>query len=112
MNAAARLANQGFLGRSWSIAIYWTKGQVSSTLLLLALLTTALGIVYVTNVTRSLNGNLHLALMEKNKSHVEWGRLLLEKSTWMKQARVQEVAEMKLNMVMPDAKSIKVITLK
>jgi cell division protein FtsL len=109
MNAAARLFNQGVLSRGWAVSVFFAKAQTSTMLLILMVLTSALSIVYVTNSTRSMNASLQQTYSEREKMHDQWGRLLLEKSTWMMQARVEQIAEDKLGMFMPDGKSIVVI---
>jgi cell division protein FtsL len=110
MNAAARLFNQGALSRGWAVTFMLERAQFSTLVLVLAILTSALSMVYVTNVTRGLNATLQQSLTERDHMHVQWGRLLLEKSTWMMQARIQQVAEDKLGMVVPDSKSVVIVT--
>jgi cell division protein FtsL len=39
----------------------------------------------------------------------EWGQLLLEQSAWSMQARIERVANVKLNMQLPTAKSVVMI---
>ncbi len=41
--------------------------------------------------------------------HVQRGQLLLERSTWMMQARIQPIAENKLGMIIPDHKSVVIV---
>jgi cell division protein FtsL len=109
MNAAARLASQGVIARSWSISLVWARAQFSTMVLTLAVLTTAMSMVYITNSTRSLNATYQQALAEQDRIHVQWGQLLLEKSTRVEQARVQKIAENKLSMVIPDSKSVMIV---
>jgi cell division protein FtsL len=111
MNAAARMFNQGVLSRGWAISFGLAKAQASSLILIIAILTSALSMVYVTNMTRSLHANLQQASAELDNIHIQWGQLLLEKSTWMMQARVQQIAENKLGMVFPDSKSLVIINM-
>ena len=109
MNAAARMLNQGVLSRGWAISFFLAKSQLSTMILVLAVLSSALSIIYVTNITRTLNANIQQNLTMHDTLHVQWGQLLLEKSTWMVQARVQQVAEEKLQMVIPDSKSVMIV---
>lgn len=109
MNAAARMLNQGALSRGWAVSFLLARTQVSTIILVLAILTSALSVIYVTNMTRSLNASVQQMLVERDHMHVQWGQLLLERSTRMMQARVQQVAEEKLGMVIPDSKSIVII---
>ncbi|MDR3478540.1 MAG: cell division protein FtsL [Gammaproteobacteria bacterium] len=111
MNAAARF-NQGVLSRGWAVSAFLTRARLSTLVLFLAILTSALSMVYVTNATRSMNASYQQNLVERDHLHVQWGQLLLEKSTWMMQARVQTIAEKKLGMVIPDGKSVVIINSK
>lgn len=110
MNAAARMFNQGMLSRGWAVSFLLERAQVSMIILILAILTSALSTVYITNQTRGLNAGLQQALAEQDHMHVQWEQLLLEKSTWMMQARVQQIAENKLHMGFPTGKSVVVVT--
>ncbi len=109
MNAAARLLNQNSLSRGWAVSLLWTRTQITTMILTLAILTSALSIVYVTNNSRSLNASLQQAMVERDHIHIQWTQLLLEKSTWMMPARVQQIAEENFGMVSPDEKSIVVL---
>ena len=109
MNAAARLLNQGALSRSWVISVFFARFQFVLFSCVFAILISALGLVYMTNTTRSLNANIQQALVERDHIHVQWGQLLLEKSTLLMQARIQDLAEDKLNMVVPEGKAVVVI---
>jgi cell division protein FtsL len=109
MNAAARLLNQGVLSRGWVISILLKKSQLPMATLLFAVLVSALSVIYAANTTRSLNAAIQQSLTERQQLHIQWGQLLLEKSTWIMQARVQNIAEDKLDMVTPNSKSVVVI---
>jgi cell division protein FtsL len=109
MNAAARMFNQGSLSRGWALSFLMARTQISTIILVLAVLTSALSIVYVTNLSRSMHAGLQQAVAERDQYHVQWGQLLLEKSTWMMQAREQQVAEDKFDMKFPDSKSVVIV---
>jgi cell division protein FtsL len=109
MNAAARLFNQGVLSRGWAASVFFSKAQISSVILIVAVLVSALSIVYVTNASRSQNASIQQIYYDRDQLHDQWGRLLLERSTWMMQARVEQIAEDKLGMFTPDSKSIVII---
>lgn len=110
MNTAARLFNQGVLSRSWVFSVLLSRTQCMVITLVLAVLTSALSIVYVTNASRSLNAALQQRVAEREQMHIQWGQLLLEKSTWVMQARVQHTAEQELGMVIPNNKSVVIVT--
>lgn len=109
MNAAARLFNQGVLSRGWVVSLFLTRFQLTLFLLIMSILFSALGLVYVTNTTRSINATLQQLTTERDRLHVQYGQLLLEKSTLLMQARIQTVAENRLGMVMPEGKSLVII---
>lgn len=109
MNAAARLVHQSGLSHHLVRIWFFSRRQLTVILLALALLLSALGIVYVTQMTRMLHASFQSNLAEKNRLTVERGQLLLERSTWIMQARIQAVAETKLGMQIPDRKSVVVI---
>ena len=112
MNAAARFASQGAVTRSVTLTLSGLRTYFSTIFLTLVVLTSALSLVYVTNYSRSLNAALQQAATESDQLRIQWGQLLLEKSTWVVQARVQRVAEDKLGMVIPDSKSIMILSSK
>jgi cell division protein FtsL len=109
MNAAARLVNQSVLSRTGVLSVVLSRTHFMLVALLLSVLTSALSIVYVTNASRSLNASVQQVLAERSTLHVQWGQLLLEKSTRVIPARVQHVAEDDLGMVVPDRQSVVMI---
>lgn len=110
MNAAARLVHQGVLSRHLVLSHLFTWRQITVLILALAVLLSALSIIYTTHMTRVLHASYQYYLGEKNNLYAQRGQLLLEHSTWMMQARIQQIAESKLDMIIPDHKSIMVIS--
>jgi len=110
MNAAARLVNNhGVLSRSFLASMFLTSYHFLLLLLVVALLATSLSMVYLTNTTRSLNANFQKTLVTRDRLHVEWGQLLLERSTLTMQSRIQNIAENHLAMVFPEGKLVVVV---
>jgi len=109
MNTAARLLNQGVLSRGWVISVFLKKSQFMTLAMVVSVLLSGLSVIYITNTSRTLNANIQQLMSEREQLHVKWGQLLLEKSTWIMQARIQNLAEGKLGMVIPDSKSVVVI---
>lgn len=105
MNAAARLLNQGVLSRGWVVSIFLSRFHFALFIFLIVILMSALSLVYVTNSTRNLNARIQQALVEQDRLHLQWSQLLLEKSTLLMQARIENVAEERLSMVFPDSKT-------
>lgn len=112
MNAAARLLNQGTLSRRWVISVFLARFQFVLFSCIFGIIISALGLVYMTNITRSLHANIQQTVLERDQIHVEWERLLLEKSTLLMQARIQALAEDQLDMVVPEGKAVVVINSK
>lgn len=109
MNAAARLIKHGSLSRSWVVSVILARVQFTTLILTTAVLVSALSVIYVTNMARSLNAGIQQTLAERDQLHIQWGQLLLEKSTWVTPVRVQHIAEDRLDMVVPDSKSVVIV---
>ncbi len=109
MNAAARLLNQGALSRGWVVSVFLTRFDLSLFALISAVLISALSLVYVTNSVRGLNAAIEQSYTDRDQLRIQQGQLLLEKSTLTMQARIQDVAEDHLNMVVPDGKAVVVV---
>ena len=106
MNAAARLVHQHALPRHLLLTHLLSRRQVTALTLILTVLLSALSIVYVTHATRLMYANYQRNLVEQSRLHVEHSQLLLEQSTWTTQARIQQIATSKLQMVTPNHDSI------
>ncbi len=110
MNAAARaLAEGAFVhtsGRSFTFSIQ-TFGLV---LLVIAVLASALSVVYVKDLDRQLFSELQGLTQTRDTLHVEYGQLLLEQNTLGAPARVQAVAQQQLKMAIPATKDILIAT--
>lgn len=109
MNAAARLVHRGVLTRHLVFTHFLSRKQLTSVVLAFAVIMSALCTIYVTQATRILHANYQHNLVEQDHLHVERSQLLLERSTWMMQARIQQIAESKLGMIIPDNKSVVII---
>lgn len=109
MNAAGRLVHQSTVSRHLVLAHLLTRKQVTVMLLGLSVLLSAMSIIYVTHMTRILHASFQHNIVEQDRLHIERGQLLLERSTWMMQARIQQIAEKKLGMIIPDNKSVVVV---
>jgi cell division protein FtsL len=110
MNAAARLVSKGTLSRSWVVSVVLARMQYATLILMAAVLMSALSIVYVTNVSRSVNASIQQLQVERNRIHIQWGQLLLEKGTWITPGRVQHIAEEQLGMALPESKSVVIVS--
>lgn len=98
-----------FSGRTLSSTradVFSLRFSFTVPLLLIAVIVSALSMIYATNEARNLNADLHLTDRERNRLHVEWQQLLLEKGTLTHQSRVRHFAERRLDMVVPDTASV------
>lgn len=109
MNAAARFVHQGMLSRHLVLTHLMSRRQAVVVMLALGVIMSALSIIYVTHVTKVLHANYVHGLRDQDRLHVERGQLLLERSTWLMQARIQQIAEKKLGMVLPTNKSVVIV---
>ncbi|NND64675.1 MAG: cell division protein FtsL [Gammaproteobacteria bacterium] len=75
----------------------------------IALLVSAIAIVYVTHQTRSLFVEAQSLNAERDALEIEWNRLRLEHSTWATHGRVEQLARDELDMRQPGADDIVVI---
>lgn len=81
-----------------------------SALLSLAVLFSAVGVVYAKYASRKHFVELQSLRAEREAVDVEWGRLQLEQSTWATHSRVERMARNKLDMRLPMAEEVMVIT--
>lgn len=77
--------------------------------LIVAVIASALGVVYSTHYSRKLFVELTELKKTRDGLNVEWGQLQLEQSTWATQGRIEELARKKLNMKALDYKQVIII---
>lgn len=109
MNAAARLVHQNAVVRHLVLVHLLTRKQITMVMLAVAVVMSALAVIYVTHNSRVIYAAYQHQLAEKNHLAVERGQLLLERGTWMMEARIQKLAESKLGMVLPDHNSVVIV---
>lgn len=78
--------------------------------LLLSVIGSALGVIYSSYMSRQLFSELQQGKRQAMSLEENWGRLLLEQSTWASHSRVERLAKTKLNMKVPDPALIIVVT--
>lgn len=77
--------------------------------MLVLVILSALGVVYAKHESRKLFVELQNMKKEQDRMDVEWGRLQLEQSAWATHGRVENIARKRLDMVIPETKSVVVI---
>ena len=83
--------------------------KISVILLLIAVLGSALGVVFSTHQSRKLFTELQALEAQCDQLDIEWGRLQLEQSTWATHGRIEKLARERLDMQLPTAKSAVIV---
>ena len=84
-------------------------GSVLLLLLFLAVLLSAIGVSYSAHWNRQLLNSLYAELSVRDKAQAEWGRLILEQSTWTAHYRIETMATERLQMRIPDAAEVQMV---
>ena len=86
----------------------WQGGVAG--LLGVSILATALSVVWVKHESRKLFATLQRLERMRDELNVEWGQLQLEKSTWATHGRIESLVRKRLQMELPRAEEIVVVT--
>lgn len=81
-------------------------GKMAFLLLAVAVFVSAIGVVYSIHQSRKLFVQVQTLQAQRDEMDVEWGRLQLEQSTWATDARIEELASSKLDMIIPAPNAI------
>ena len=84
-------------------------GGMVLVLLLLAVLVSAIGVVWTRHESRVLFVELTHLQNERDELNIEYGRLELEQATWAEPRRIDEEARSKLGMVTPKPQDIQLV---
>ena len=84
-------------------------GSLLMLLLFVAVLVSAAGVSYTAHWNRQLLNGLFAELSVRDKAQAEWGRLILEQSTWTAHNRIETLATEQLQMRIPDAAQVRMI---
>lgn len=96
-------------GPSLALGAAQLKVLVLVAVLLVLVVGSALGVIYSSYKSRQLFAELQTLNRESIHLEEEWGRLLLEQSTWASHSRIERVARSELKMVVPEAGDIVVV---
>lgn len=69
-------------------------------------LVTALAVPYSAHWSRELLNELAAEMDQREKAQAEWGRLVLEQSTWTAHHRVERIATHQLGMLVPEPNEV------
>ncbi|MBF8779548.1 cell division protein FtsL [Pseudomonas fulva] len=84
-------------------------GSFLMLLLFVAVLVSAIAVSYSAHWNRQLLNTLYGELNERDKVQAEWGRLILEQSTWTAHSRIENLASEQLKMRVPAADEVRMI---
>ncbi|MDI1299227.1 cell division protein FtsL [Methylotenera sp.] len=79
-------------------------------ILFFALMFSALGLVNSQHKARNLYIELERANQAAKQTEQEYGQLQLEQSTWAMHSRIEQIASQQMQMQVPDAKRVQVIS--
>ncbi|KTD74074.1 cell division protein FtsL [Legionella tucsonensis] len=105
MNAAARVINQGTLFNGQLADMHMSKSLYILIILLVAVLVSALAVVYSTNSYRLTLNKVEQQEQLTHYLQTQWGQLLLEQASLATPGRVEELATEKLQMLLPTSKN-------
>ncbi len=113
MNTATRVYSSAVMRdrQSSGALLVFSRETLVIVLLSLSIFLTAISVVYAKDLNRRLFIQYQSAQAEQQQDDVDFGKLLLEQTTWSQQARIQSVATDQLGMIMPlaqDAIMVKV----
>ena len=84
-------------------------GGVALLILLLAMLVSAIGVVWTRHESRVLFVELTRLQNQRDELNIEYGRLELEQATWAEPRRIDQEARSKLGMVTPRPQDIQLV---
>ena len=85
------------------------SGSFLMLLLFIAILVSALAVSYSAHWNRQLLNELYGELSVRDKAQAEWGRLLLEQSTWTAHSRIEALATGQLQMRIPEPAEVQMV---
>jgi cell division protein FtsL len=75
----------------------------------LSVLASAVAVIYARHQARNLFNHLEQLNAERDALDMEWGRLQLEQSAWSSDAFVENVANAKLQMTIPQTRDVRIV---
>jgi cell division protein FtsL len=84
-------------------------GSFLMLLLFIGVLVSAIAVSYSAHWNRQLLNTLYGELNERDKAQAEWGRLILEQSTWTAHSRIENLASEQLKMRVPAADEVRMV---
>jgi cell division protein FtsL len=85
------------------------SGSLLMLVLFVAVLVSAIGVAYSAHWNRQLLNELYGTLSLRDKTQAEWGRLILEQSTWTAHSRIETLGTEQLKMHIPAAVDVRLV---
>jgi len=85
-------------------------GSMTMLVLFVAVLVSAILVAYSAHWNRQLLNELYSELSVRDKAQAEWGRLILEQSTWTAHSRIEALASERLKMHVPEAADVRLVS--
>ncbi|AHL76681.1 cell division protein FtsL [Stutzerimonas stutzeri] len=85
------------------------SGSLLMLVLFVAVLLSAIAVAYSAHWNRQLLNELYGELSVRDKAQAEWGRLILEQSTWTAHNRIETLASDQLKMHIPQAADVRLV---
>lgn len=111
MNTAVKVLPHAEPLQKPSFALHTHSPGMGTLLLIIIVLLSGLAVIYLTDKNRHLAISLEESMATQNQIHQQWGKLLLEQSTWSTQARIQGTANKQLGMQTPSSKQVVMVKL-
>ncbi len=105
MNTAARVLSGSFFIFRMYRGVFSLR-SCGFSLLIFAVLTSSLSLVYLKTLQRDLYSQLQSSQQTYERLQRQWSQLLLEQHTLIASERIQTLAQQKLNMIFPQEKTI------
>lgn len=100
------MSQQGYSLNGFTSSV---EKSIACALLIALVVASALAVIYSTYKSRQLFSALQREYRHEIELEEQWGRLLLEQSTWASPVRIEEVAKKKLAMKVPDPSAIRIV---
>ncbi|MES2820630.1 MAG: cell division protein FtsL [Pseudomonadota bacterium] len=84
-------------------------GSLLLLVLFIGVLVSAIAVSYSAHWNRQLLNSLYTELSVRDKAQAEWGRLILEQSTWTAHNRIETLASERLKMRIPEAAEVRMV---
>ncbi|WP_313306316.1 cell division protein FtsL [Stutzerimonas balearica] len=85
------------------------RGGLLMLILFVGVLLSAIAVAYTAHWNRQLLNELYAELSVRDKTQAEWGRLILEQSTWTAHSRIEALAAGQLKMHIPAAADVRLV---